>query len=123
MPKKRRQIQLSEVNRMTDFTINEMQEMQKLLQEKYKDKWRPISPAIGRDKLLWMMAEMGEVADIIKKQGDDTIISDPSVREHFIEELCDTLMYFNDVCRCYSITPEELEKVYLAKHKKNLGRW
>ena len=51
------------------------------------------------------------MADIIKKQGDEKIMSDPAVREHFIEELCDTLMYFNDVCRCYSITPEELEAV------------
>jgi len=29
---------------MTDFSINEMQEMQKRLQDKYKDQWEPISP-------------------------------------------------------------------------------
>ena len=29
---------------MSDFGINEMQEMQKALQEKYKDKWEGISP-------------------------------------------------------------------------------
>lgn len=45
------------------------------------------------------------------------------VREHFIEEMCDTLMYFNDVMLCYGITPEELKKVYLDKHKKNMNRW
>ena len=27
---------------MADFSINEMQEMQRLLQDKYKDKWEPI---------------------------------------------------------------------------------
>ena len=38
-----------------DFTINEMQEMQKLLQEKYKDKWEPIEPETGKNKLLgWL---------------------------------------------------------------------
>ena len=29
---------------MEDFTINEMQEMQRNLQEKYKDKWESIGP-------------------------------------------------------------------------------
>lgn len=37
---------------MTDFSINEMQEMQKLLQEKYKDKWEVIGPETGKNKML-----------------------------------------------------------------------
>ena len=108
---------------MSGLDLRTMHTMQEELHEKYKDKWRPISPAIGRDKLLWMMAEMGEVADIIKKQGDERIMENADVRQHFVEELCDTLMYFHDVCRCYGVTPEELEEVYLAKHRKNLERW
>lgn len=108
---------------MSDLTFEQMHAMQAQLHEKYKDKWRPLSPSIGRDKLLWMMAEMGEVADIIKKQGDEKIMQDAAVREHFIEEMADTLMYFNDVCRCYCITPDELARTYIAKHEKNLGRW
>lgn len=105
------------------FDFHTMFALQEELHEKYKDKWRPISPAIGRDKLLWMMAEMGEVADIIKKHGDEKIMNDPQVRAHFVEEMSDTLMYFNDVLRCYSVKPEELEERYLEKHQKNLGRW
>lgn len=35
---------------MNDFGINEMLEMQKALQEKYKDKWEGISPEIGKNK-------------------------------------------------------------------------
>ena len=46
---------------MAEFTIKEMQEMQKELQEKYKDKWEPICPEIGQNKLLWMIGEIGEV--------------------------------------------------------------
>ena len=38
---------------MTDFTINEMRTMQEALQEKYKDKWEPITPGTGKNKLLW----------------------------------------------------------------------
>ncbi|MFQ9393182.1 MAG: hypothetical protein ACLR2E_01855 [Lachnospiraceae bacterium] len=52
---------------MNDFGINEMLEMQKALQEKYKDKWEGISPEIGKNKLLWMVGEIGEVIDVIKR--------------------------------------------------------
>ena len=56
---------------MDDFSINEMLEMQKALQERYKDKWKPINPERGKDQLLWMIGEIGEVIDIIKKYGGD----------------------------------------------------
>lgn len=108
---------------MEDFGLNEMQKMQKQLQEKYKDKWNGLSPDKGRDQLLWMMIEAGEVADIIKKKGDSQIINDEDTRNHFVEELSDVLMYFNDIMLCYSISPEELKKVYLEKYQKNMKRW
>ena len=52
---------------MQDFSIKEMQEMQRILQERYKDKWEPISPETGKNKMLWMIGEIGEVIDIVKK--------------------------------------------------------
>lgn len=100
-----------------------MKQMQEELQEKYKDKWPPICPSTARDKLLWMMIEAGEMADIIKKDGDELIMQDSNTREHFIEEMCDTLMYFNDVMLCYNIQPEELESKYIEKHQNNMNRW
>lgn len=54
---------------MTDFTITEMLTMQKELQEKYKHKWEPVTPDTGKNKLLWMIGEIGEVIDIVKKNG------------------------------------------------------
>lgn len=108
---------------MDDFGLNEMQKIQKQLQEKYKDKWGILSPDKGRNQLLWMMIEAGEVADIIKKKGDNQIVDNEETRKHFVEELCDVLMYFNDIMLCYSISPEELKKVYLEKHCKNMERW
>lgn len=53
---------------MTDFGMNEMQEMQKKLQDQYKGRWEPISPETGKNKLLWMVGEIGEVIDIVKKR-------------------------------------------------------
>ncbi|MCL2772300.1 MAG: nucleotide pyrophosphohydrolase [Oscillospiraceae bacterium] len=108
---------------MSNFNFTEMQNMQKALQEKYREKWTPLSPETGRSSLLWMIIEAGEAADIIKKDGDAAVIGNIEVRRHFIEELCDVLMYLNDVMLCYSITPEELESIYLEKHKKNMERW
>lgn len=108
---------------MNDITITEMQSMQRALQEKYIDKWGGLSPYIARDKLLWMMIEAGEMADIIKKQGDEAIMTDPEAHRHFIEEACDVLMYLNDVMLCYGITPGELTEVYRAKHQRNMTRW
>ena len=61
---------------MGDFSINEMLEMQRALQEKYKDIWEGISPEVGKNKLLWMIGEIGEVIDIIKKHGGETACKD-----------------------------------------------
>ena len=108
---------------MSDFGFNEMQEIQKKLQEKYKDKQGELSPEKARNQLLWMLIEVGEAADIIKKIGDSQIINNETVRNHFIEEMCDVLMYFNDVLLCYSISPDKLKEVYLEKHQKNMERW
>lgn len=108
---------------MGDFGFGTMQKIQKELQEKYKSKWSPLIPEKGRDQLLWMMIEAGEIADVIKKQGDERIMNDRKVRRHFIEEMCDTLMYFNDIMLCYHIAPEELQEIYLEKHNRNMNRW
>lgn len=108
---------------MTDFGINEMLEMQKELQEKYKDKWEPISPETGRNKILWMIGEIGEVIDIIKKNGGTKAATDVELRKDLIEELADVLMYFNDVLLCYGISSEELKQSYTNKFERNMKRW
>ena len=59
---------------MSDFSINEMLSMQKELQEKYKNIWETITPEAGKHKLLWMIGEIGEVIDIIKKNGDSQTV-------------------------------------------------
>ena len=108
---------------MKDFSINEMQEMQSLLQDKYKDKWEPICPEVGENKLLWMLGEIGEVIDIIKKNGGNKAADDVSIRKELVEELADVLMYYNDVLLCYGISAEELKEVNSEKFKRNMNRW
>ncbi len=108
---------------MDNFGINEMLEMQKTLQDKYKDTWEKISPEIGQNKLLWMIGEIGEVIDIIKKHGGKTACEDEGLRSCLVEELADVLMYYNDVLLCYGISAKELKQHYTDKFKKNLERW
>ena len=107
---------------MSNFSINEMQSMQKELQDKYKEKWERICPETGKNKFLWMIGEIGEVIDIIKKNGDKSAVADSSVREHLIEEMADVLMYYNDVMLCYGITEDELKQAYIEKFQKNMKR-
>ncbi len=108
---------------MSDFSINEMQEMQRRIQEKYKDKWEPISPETGKNKLLWMMGEVGEVIDIIKKHGDQEAVNDANLRRSLVEEMADVLMYYNDVMLCYGISAEELKESFTKKFERNMTRW
>ena len=106
-----------------DFSINEMLEMQKALQAKYKHKWEPICAEAGKNKLLWMIGEIGEVIDIIKQNGGTKASSDAEIRKDLIEELADVLMYFNDVLLCYNISTEELKESYTNKFERNMKRW
>ena len=108
---------------MKDFSINEMLELQRQLQDKYKDKWEPISPETGRNKMLWMIGEIDEVIDIVKKHGGSKATNDIEIRKHLIEEMADVLMYYNDILLCYGITAKELKDAYTEKFKKNMNRW
>ena len=108
---------------MSDFTIKDMLTMQRTLQEKYKDKWETICPEAGKHKLLWLLGEVGEVIDIIKKNGDQKAVEALDLRQHLIEEMADVLMYYNDVLLCYGISEQELKEAYIAKFEKNMTRW
>ena len=107
---------------MTDLKISDMLHMQKSLWENNKEKWSPLEPKYARDSILWMMEEIGEVISIIKKRGESEIINDKSLRNDFVTELTDVLMYFNDVLMRYEITPEEISEAYITKHAKNMNR-
>lgn len=108
---------------MGEFTIKEMLEMQKALQDRYKGQWEPITAQTGQNKLLWMIGEVGEVIDIIKKYGSEKALEDPQLRAHLVEEMTDVLMHYGDVMLCYGITEEELHDAYRKKFERNMTRW
>ncbi|MCM1236932.1 MAG: MazG-like family protein, partial [Ruminococcus flavefaciens] len=101
---------------MADFSINEMLDMQKKLQDQYRDKWKweELSPEAGKHKLLWMIGEIGEVIDIVKKHGDIEASHDTALRKDLVEEMADVLMYYTEVMLCYGISADELKQAYTA---------
>ena len=70
-----------------------------------------------------MIGEVGEVIDLIKKNGAEAAGRQEDLRAQLIEELADVLMYYNDVLLCYGISAEELKQSYVAKFERNLKRW
>ena len=70
-----------------------------------------------------MLGEVGEVIDIVKKNGDLRACEDETLRKDLVEELADVLMYYNDVLLCYGITAEELKAAYTQKFERNMKRW
>lgn len=108
---------------MAEFGMSEMQEMQRALQARYQDQWEPISPETGQNKMLWMIGEVGEVIDIVKKHGGSRASADAKLRKALIEELADVLMYYNDIMLCYGISVDELKQAYREKFERNMSRW
>lgn len=107
---------------MADLKISELMELQRALWERHRDTWAPMEPQYGRDFVLYMIEEIGECVAVIKKKGDRAIMEQPQVREHFVEEMSDVLMYFTDTLLRYGVSPEEFSEAYLRKHAQDLGR-
>lgn len=105
-----------------DLSISEMMELQRALFSRHTGEWSPMEPEHGKDSLLYMVEEIGEVIAILKKKGSTAIAEDPAVREAFLEEMADVLMYYNDVLLRYHMTPEEISKAYRKKHSLDMVR-
>ena len=105
-----------------DLTISQMMRLQQELFEPHKDKWSPMEPEYGKDFILYMVEEIGEVIAIIKKKGSAAIMDDAAVREVFLAEMADVLMYYHDVLLRYHVTPEEISEAFAKKHNYDMTR-
>ncbi len=66
----------------------------------YSPRINGIGPETGKNKLLWMVREIGEVIDIVKKNGGTKACTEDELRRDLVEEMADVLMYYNDVMLC-----------------------
>lgn len=105
-----------------DLSVSQMIQMQSKLYELHKSTWPPMTAEYGKDYILYMMEEIGEVISILKKKGSDAVMADPQVRAAFLEEMSDVAMYYYDILLRFHVSAEEISDAYLRKHQKNLYR-
>ena len=105
-----------------DLKISELKEMQLKLYELNKDKWNDMEPKYAKDHILYMVEEIGECISIIKKKKINSVMNDENIRNRFIEELGDVLMYYVEVLNRLDISAEEFTNIYLKKYNTNLNR-
>ena len=102
--------------------IEMLMRMQRELYEKHRDTWDPLQPEYARNSLLWLVEEVGEVVAIFKKRGERETAQNPQLREAFLTEMSDVLMYYIEALRRFQVTPEELGTAYIQKFQKNMSR-
>lgn len=105
-----------------NISIEEMLDYSLLLWERHKNEWSPMEPEYARNMLLWLVGELGEVMDIIKKDGEKAIMGNKRVREKMIEEIADCFMYLVEVLNRYKVSAEKFSKTYHSKMRHNLKR-
>lgn len=105
-----------------NIKISDMLDMSYNLWLENKDNWRKMTPENAHYSILYMIEEIGEAIQILKKKNHDSIMNNPEIREKFIEELTDIIMYFSNVLSCFDISAEEFSKIYFKKYNKNLKR-
>ena len=105
-----------------DLSISQMMQMQKELFAPHKDTWPAMEPEHGKDFILFMVEEIGEVISILKKKGSTAVMDDPIIREAFLSEMADVLMYYHDILLRFHVTPEEIAMAFTEKHLLNRNR-
>ena len=104
-----------------DLSLADMLEMQTELHAEHPE-WGALDATAGRNQLLWLTGELGEVIDVVKKNDAAHLTQPGYVRDCLTEEIADVMMYLNDVLLCYDIAPEEISRAYYKKHLYNLRR-
>lgn len=108
---------------MDGFSFEEILSLQRKLEDKYEEDWGKLTPEMGKEKLLYLYGELGEVGDVIKKNGCDKVLAAGPIRDHLLEETADCLMYLADFMLCYHISADELGEAFRKKLEINMNRW
>lgn len=105
-----------------NITISAMLVLSQKLHQKHKADWPALKPHNAREEFLWLITELDEVLDIIKKDGEEAIMQHKKTRSEMIEEITDCFMYLADALNCYQYTAQEFSRVYCQKMRYNLKR-
>lgn len=107
------------------MTVKDMLDMQYQLYNEYAQShhWLTYTPENAAMHWLYMLGEAGEVVDALKKHSLEELTSPGETRNHMVEEMADTMMFFMCTMACLGVTDEEFSYMYQKKHEKNMNRW
>lgn len=105
-----------------ELSIKEMLDSSNQLFELNKDKWAERTPESNIYWVAWLVGEVGEVIDIIKKKGVDKIMNHTETRQEMLEEISDCYMYLADILNRYEFSATEFSEAYRKKMNHNLTR-
>lgn len=105
-----------------NITIEDMLSLSMRLYQKHKTEWRAMTPENNIYWIAWLVGEIGEVIDIMKKEGTTRIMHDPKVRQTMLEEITDCYMYLADILNRYKFTGQDFSQTYFAKMSYNFKR-
>lgn len=107
---------------MKNVAIKDMLDLSNKLFDLHSHEWMQKTPESNIFYLAWLVGEVGEVIDIVKKKGPSKIMRDEKTRTEMLEEIVDCYFYLADIINRYGYTPEEFSKMYLDKMNYNLKR-
>lgn len=105
-----------------NISIEDMLSLSKKLYAQHKKQWRAMTPENNIYWIAWLIGEIGEVIDIIKKQGAPKIMRDPKVRKKMLAEITDCYMYLADILNRYKYSSEQFSQAYFKKMNYNFKR-
>ena len=100
---------------MKNVAINDMLDLSNKLYKLHEHEWMKKTPESNIFYLAWLVGEVGEVIDIVKKKGPKKIMNDKKTRAEMLEEIVDCYFYLADIINRYEFTPEEFSEMYLNK--------
>lgn len=104
-----------------NISIKEMLNLSKELKARHPE-WGKVTPDSNIYWLGWLVGEIGEVIDIVKKKGVEKIMRDPETRKEMIEELADCYMFLADILNRYKFSHADFSKTYFKKMDYNFKR-
>lgn len=105
-----------------NISIKEMLQLSTDLYEKNKHKWGEKTPESNIYWLAFLVTEVAEVIDIVKKKGSGKIMTDENIRKDTLTEIADCFMMLSDILNRYEFNAEEFSEVYVEKMRYNLNR-
>ena len=98
-----------------DLSISQMLQLQKELFDAHGRKWAPMEPEYGGEFILYMVEEIGEVAEVLNKRAGRKATDENDLQEQLGTELADMIHYIVAIAAINNI---DLSRIIVEKDKR-----